>query len=111
MDNSRVIEILSMVIDGLEDKELIDKEYEFLSGICGFISNLYYSDIITLKDRDLVKSIVMANKPDDKQFTEFTKGRYWTGNTFWWLPISREKNTLPVRVEFLKKLIIKLNKN
>ena len=101
MDRNRVIEILRLVIDKLDSSDRDDT----ISGICYCISSLYHSNIITLQEKIFVMNVVNNNKPDKFIFTKYTEGKYWTDNVFWWITVSREKETAKVRANYIRDLI------
>ncbi len=110
MNKERIVEILMLVITKLNQTAELPNNLIVSSGICSIISRLQYIDgLITMEERLVMRSLVMNNKPDDKQFTSFTQGKYWTGNTFWWTPIAHNKETAYVRATYIRTLIIKIN--
>ena len=109
MDNGKLILILERVIKEIELTISKEKQGIFASGICGHVSRLYIDGLITRDEKYFVRAFVLDNKPNEKKFTKYTTGRFWTGNTFWWIPISQDKETAPIRISFLKDLIRTIN--
>jgi hypothetical protein len=109
MTNDRLIEILRLVITKLEQDSIVTLDSLSSAGICGHISNLWHREIITSEERQYVKAFLYLNKPSDKQFTKYTLHKFWKDGIFWWLPISQERATAPIRVNYLKDLIKSVN--
>ena len=109
MDKKRIIEILIKVISKLDETAELPNHLIEASGICSIISRLYHLNEITYNERTHMRMLISHNKPDDKQFTSFTQGKHWTGNTFWWTPITQNKETAYVRATYIRSLIIKIN--
>jgi hypothetical protein len=105
MDKERIINILKLTIVGLQQTAELPSNLILSSGICSHISRLYLNEQITIAERLFMRSLVVANKPDDDHFTEFTQNKYWTGNTFWWTPIAQDKFTINIRISYLRALI------
>jgi len=112
MENKRIIEILNLVLVYLEEMANTPKMPILTSGICSVISRLYYYGFnITEKEKDFMRAFIMANKPCDQRFSRFMEDKHWTGNTFWWLPISQDKLTIPIRIKYVKALIFSISNN
>ena len=94
-----------MIVDRLEGDKKQSVDMIHASGICGHISRLAMEGSITDPERDAVRGFVMISKPSDKQFTKYITGKHWTGNTFWWRPISQERETAQIRINFLREII------
>jgi len=109
MDKKRIVEILILVITKLDETAQLPNNLITSSGICSHVSRLYFSEHITHDEKVFIRQLIMDNKPDDKQFTSFTHGKHWTGNTFWWIPIAHTKETAYVRATYIRALIAKIN--
>lgn len=94
-----------MVVDQLEADKLVSDDMIYASGICGHISRLSMNGTITADEREAVRDYVLANKPNEQRFTKYLSTKYWTGNTFWWRPISQVRETAQYRINFLRELI------
>lgn len=109
MNKQRIVDILIMVIGKLDETAQLPNSLITSSGICSVISYLYFNSFITYEEKMFMRELITHNKPDDKQFTSFTQGKHWTGNTFWWTPIAHNKETAYVRATYIRSLIIKIN--
>lgn len=105
MNNNRLIEILNLAIDQISLDKAKTVDCIYAAGICSHISRLCHIGIITIDERQKTREFLKENKPDDKQFTKYITGKYWTGNTFWWKPMSQEIETAQIRINYLRELI------
>lgn len=103
MNKERMIDILNLVVESLES--VSEEKVIVLGGICSVISRLFHLELISREEKEFMRAFVMDHKPDDKYLPEYTNNKYWTGQTFWWTPVSEERCTAIIRIAFVKELI------
>ena len=82
--------------------EILKTDKNYFRGLCGFFNELYWDEIISFYERDILNVHLTLNIPFNKH--TFRK-EYWrqTGNTFYW----EEGDTKP-RIAWLNKQIKKV---
>lgn len=103
MELDRQIEILKLVKQRLTN----------LKGICDNLNLLYNDNIISKEEETFMLNLLSKHKPNDNQYTEFTKVKSWANiknltitSAYWWFPLS--KYTRQIRIDYINAVINKL---
>jgi hypothetical protein len=79
------------------------KDKNYINGLCNEINKLYFADIISYYERQLLRNHFKSQKPDENQHSKFLKNPTWLGDNFWW---KDEEDTNPInRKKFIQKMI------
>lgn len=94
------IRVFNLII---EDKTLLNYDNKF---ICLLIIDLSTKDSI-------VSEILHKHEPNNTQYTNYTKGKYWTGSLSWWnVCIATKENNLNrlfnTKRRYLKEVVANL---
>lgn len=97
MENERSLhELYKVLWEEIKDKKNI-------RGLCYEINQLWYKDIISSYERELLIEHFQSQKPSKNQHSEFINDDTWQGGFYWW---DKNENANPVnRKRFIQKMI------